>query len=221
MDDLTSPLNLLKTSQWLNQLPTKAAHELIKLGKVRRLQKNQQVQAKGDTTSTLFCVLIGEVRVSASTYNGGEIILTRMLPGQWFGEIALLDGGPRTHDVFTMCDTQLIALPGKQVMELCQREPQVYQALVKLLCEHCRKAFGAMDELLAYTPEQRLAMRLLQRLSETNNSQIKINQQEMGALVGISRQSTNKILKTWQEKGWIERIYGGISIVNDNALKQL
>jgi predicted transcriptional regulator of viral defense system len=48
-----------------------------------------------------------------------------------------------------------------------------------------------------------------------------ISQQELGALIGISRQSTNKILKSWENKGWIKRVYRGIEVVENNSLRSL
>lgn len=213
-------LALLNDNDWLSRLPPQASEELRSIGKTRSFPKHHKIYAKGEVTDALYGVLSGEIRISTSTYSGDEIILTRILPGQWFGEISLLDGGGRTHDAYTICDAKLLVIPAKALLDLCSRVPEVYQALVQLLCAHCRMAFDAMDELLAFSPEQRLARRLLQRVNDTGSLKIAISQQEMGALVGISRQSTNKILKSWEKNDWIERVYKGLIIVNKVALEE-
>ena len=212
-------LGLLTENDWLSRLPPLASQELQSIGKIRAFKKNQRIHSKGERTDALYGVLSGEITISTSTHLGDEIILTRILPGHWFGEISLLDGGLRTHDAYTICDAQLFVIPAKALLDLCSRIPDVYQALVLLLCEHCRMAFNAMDELLAFSPEQRLVRRLLQRANDTGSLEIEISQQEMGALVGISRQSTNKILKSWEKNGWIQRVYKGLVIVDKKGLE--
>ena len=216
-----SAIDLLTNNEWLAVLPSEARGLLIKAAKVRRFKENQSVQAKGEPADGLYGVLSGEVRVSANTFSGDEIVFTRMLPGQWFGEIALLDGGTRTHDAHTLVESELAILPKQAVMDLCASVPEVYQAMVLLLCDHCRQAFTAVDDLLVYSPEQRLAKRLLQRAKDSNRLAIEISQQELGSLIGISRQSTNKILKSWESKGWIVRVYRGLEIINADALQAI
>ena len=88
----------LKSNEWLAALPEAARSELIEVAKIRRLAAQQRVHSKGEPADGLYGLLSGEVRVSASTYAGDHIVVTRLLPGQWFGEIAILDGGARTHD---------------------------------------------------------------------------------------------------------------------------
>lgn len=212
-------LALLNDNDWLSRLPPQASEELRSIGKVRPFKKHRKIHAKGELTDAFYGVLSGEIRISTNTHSGDEVVLTRILPGQWFGEISLLDGGVRTHDAHTICDAQLFVIPANALLDLCSRVPEVYQALVLLLCKHCRMAFSAMDESLALSPEQRLARRLLQRTHDTGNLNVDISQQEMGALVGISRQSTNKILKSWETKGWIQRVYRGLVITNSRALE--
>ena len=216
-----SAISLLTNNEWLASLPTGARKQLIKLAQVRRFRANQCVQTKGEAADGLYGVLTGEVRISASTYSGDEIVFTRIMPGQWFGEIALLDGGPRTHDAHTLLECDIAILPQNAIINLAKNVPEVYQALVLLLCDHCRQAFTAIDDLLVYSPEQRMAKRLLQWSIDSKRLSIKISQQELGLLVGISRQSTNKILGSWEAKGWIARVYRGLKILDINALQDI
>lgn len=211
----------LETNPWLMTLPNLARQELIRAATVRLVPAQHRVQGKDEAADGLYGLLDGEVRVSASTVHGGEIVLTRLMPGEWFGEIAVLDGGLRTHDAYTTVDSALAILPKAPLLEICQRFPEVYRALVLLLCEHCRLSFTALDEFLIFTPEQRLARRILLRMQESGANRIAISQEEMGALVGISRQSTNKILRAWEANGWVRRVYRGLEIIKPGHLRQL
>ncbi|HIG67838.1 MAG TPA: Crp/Fnr family transcriptional regulator [Porticoccaceae bacterium] len=211
----------LADNEWLAALPEAARLELVKAAKIRRFGADVCVQRKGETADGLYGLLKGEVRVFANTFAGDEIVFTHILPGQWFGEIAILDGGLRTHDAHTTMPSELVILPRQVILELCERHLEVYQALVSLLCTHCRLAFGAVDEFLVCSPEQRMAKRLLQRTTFGTSGKITISQKELGALAGISRQSTNKILKRWESQVWIKRVYGGIEIYDYDALQHL
>lgn len=206
---------------WLSSLPDGAKQEMIDAARLKRLAAGQRVHGKGDPADGLYGLLVGEIRISASTYAGDQILFARLLPGQWFGEIAVLDGGVRTHDSDAIIDSLLAVVPKHAIHTICQRYPLVYRALVALLCEHCRLAFSAIDEFLVYSPEQRLSRRLLQRLQDDVGSRVAISQQEMGALIGVSRQTTNKILNDWESKGWIKRVYRGVEILDTQAMRQL
>ena len=148
-------------------------------------------------------------------------MFSRLLPGQWFGEIAILDGGVRTHDSHTVVASEIAILSRQVILDVCRRNAEVYRALVSLLCEHCRLAFDAIDEFLIYSPEQRTARRLLQLLPRDGSRKIFISQAELGAIVGISRQSTNKILKRWESRAWIKCAYSGVEVIDCEALQSL
>ena len=144
----------------------------------------QRVHGKGEPADGLYGLLDGEVRVSASTFAGDQILFARLLPGQWFGEIAVLDEGARTHDSHAIVDSLLAIVPNHAIRRICERYPAVYHALVALLCEHCRLAFSAIDEFLVLSPEQRLSRRLLQRGPDGAGGRVTICQQEMAITCG-------------------------------------
>ncbi len=98
------------------------------------------MQGKGEAAGALYGILKGEVRVGASSLSEDEIAITRLQPGHWFGEIAILDGGVRTHDAHTVIPSVIALLPKHAILALCQRYPELYKALVALLCAHCRLA---------------------------------------------------------------------------------
>lgn len=211
----------LNDNEWLADLPMAVRDELIEVAKIRHFGAKERVNSKGQAADGLYGLLSGEVRVSAGTFSGDEIVFTRLRPGQWFGEIAILDGGVRTHDAHTVVASQIAILPRQALLDVCQRNAQMYRALVALLCEHCRQAFAAIDEFLVYSPEQRMARCLVERLPHDGSGKINISQSDLGALVGVSRQSTNKILKRWESRGSIRRLYGGVEVRNFGALQDL
>jgi len=211
----------LADNPWLAQLSTGSRQELLKVVKQRSFLKNQCVHSKMSSGDALYCVLSGEVRISATTSSGEEIVFTRFKHGQWFGEISLLDGGSRTHDAYTTQASELAVIPKSLVVQIYQQHSDVYQALVNLLCLHSRQAFSAIDDFLLFSPAQRMARIILTRLNESDDQSLSLTQQELGAQVGVSRQSANKILKQWQAQGWITRGYNEIRIEDEVALMDI
>ncbi|NQY89698.1 MAG: Crp/Fnr family transcriptional regulator [Colwellia sp.] len=214
-------LNKLIGNTWLENLPLKAKTELLEVAKIKTYQANQLVHSKNSEAYGLYAVISGEVRISATTSSGEEIVFTRITAGQWFGEVALLDGGVRTHDGFTTVESELAILPKESVLIICKKYPEIYSALVSLLCDHCRQAFSAIDDFLLFTPEQRIAKLLLKRFKLSNQKRVNISQYELGALIGISRQSTNKILKSWETKGFIKRYYRSLEVIKAYQLNEI
>ena len=213
--------NSLKNNPWINELSREASEKLVEIAVFRRYVANQQVHQKGAESDGVYGVVSGEVRVSANTFAGEEIVFTRIHPGEWFGEIGVLDDGIRTHDAQATIETVMAVLPKDPLLAICNSYPEVKHAIVNLLCSHCRQAFSVIDDFLLFSPTQRLAKRILTMMQTSKHSTLKLNQQELGALVGISRQSANKSFKQWEDQGLIERGYGKITILDKSALERL
>jgi len=211
----------LENNNWLNSLPTKVKAQLISAVKIKHMPAQQRVHSKDEQAEGLYCLLAGELKVCINTAQGAEFVFTRIQPGNWFGEIAILDGGGRTHDGVTVVDSVIAMIPQHTIRTLCEQNIELYKALVTLLCNHCRFAFNAIDEMLKSTNEQRLATLIATSVAEHPSAVIRISQEELGAQIGISRQSINKILKSWQNHGWINRIYGGIEVIDVDKLTKI
>jgi CRP-like cAMP-binding protein len=199
----------LINNPWLAELSPESRQSLLKIVRFRHYVEHQQVHNELSVADGLYGVVSGQVRVSATTQSGEELVFAQIFPGGWFGEIALLDGGQRTHDAHATMDTEIAILPKQAVIQIYEKHPDVYRALVKLLCEHCRQAFEAINDFLLLTPAQRMAKTILTRLEVSSGNYLPVKQQELGAMIGISRQSTSKILKAWESQGLIQKSMAG------------
>ncbi len=206
-------------SPWLDTLSTDARTALLYKAKTKTFSPGQMVHHKNSPADGLYGVISGEVSIRSNTLSGEEIVFTRIIAGQWYGEIGLLDGGNKTHDGIATTASQLAIVAKPDILSLCQQYPCVHQALVLLLCQHCRQAFQAIDDFLLCTPQQRLAKWVLSHVDPAGRLNIK--QKELGALIGISRQSTNKILKSWQQLGGIHIGYGELRVLDADTLADI
>lgn len=213
----------MRRSAWLQRLPPSAAEQILGLARPLELKAGSLIHSKGEACTGLYGLEHGCVQVSTVSLNGDELIMTRLHAGSWFGEIAVIDGGPRTHDTYAVQPSRIAWLDQTAILQLTQRETQFFYWLGLLLCQHVRASFEAIDQFLLLSPRQRLAQRLLQ-LSQGENPErksarlIQMNQEALAALVGLSRQSVNRTIRQWQQSGWLKVHYGAIELLKAQAL---
>ena len=192
----------------------------------RSYKADSVVFMRGDPGDALYGVVTGRVRISASAARGKEISLNVMDPGDAFGEIALLDGQPRTAAATTLAPTELIVIRRDQFLELLQREPKLAVHLIELLCKRVRWTSEQMEDSSLLAAPARIAKRVLglaatQGRPTPAGPQLKISQEQLAQFLGLSRQIVNKHLQTWKRKGWISLGRGSIVVANDKALRKL
>jgi CRP-like cAMP-binding protein len=163
------------------------------------------------------------VRISASSAGGREVFLNIMEPGDTFGEIALLDGRPRTASASATAPSDLLIIRREQFLSLLAHEPVLTEHLLRLLCSRLRWVSGFAEESALLSVPARLARRLLSlgRLHgrETGKGiELKVSQDEMARFLGLSRQIVNHHLQSWRENRWVDLGRGRIIILDSLAL---
>ena len=170
----------------------------------RRYDDGTLLFQKGDPGNSLFVIQKGSIKVFALSDSGREILLNVMAEGEVFGEIALLDGRPRTADAETIGATRLLEIQRRDVLPLVQERPELALRMIEILCARLRwVSENYEDSMLLHFP-QRLAKKLLllaETFGETVNDDeaidIQISQQDLANMLGVSRQVVNKQLGEW------------------------
>jgi CRP/FNR family cyclic AMP-dependent transcriptional regulator len=192
---------------------------------VRRVYEDGAIVfSQGDPGDALYGVVTGRVRISASTREGKEMFLNIMEPGDTFGEIALLDGNPRTATATATAACELMIIPRAQFLALLQREPTLAIHLLQLLCQRIRWTSGWVEDSALLTVPTRLVRRLLSLARMHGHAaqkgvQLMISQEELGRFLGLSRQAVNQYLQEWRSKGWVDVGRGKITILDEAALQ--
>jgi CRP/FNR family cyclic AMP-dependent transcriptional regulator len=182
---------------------------------------------KGDPGSSMMAVVRGRVKMCTFSADGKELVLNIIDRGGLFGEIALLDGQPRSTDAVTLEETELLVLDRNRLMPLLS-SPETAARLIEVLCQRLRRTSEALEDALLRDAPSRVARGLL-RLAATFGRQetkglrldIKLSQQQIGNLIGISRESTNKYIVEWTRAGWLSINNGFITIIDREALESL
>jgi CRP/FNR family transcriptional regulator, cyclic AMP receptor protein len=228
-ENCSVPLNaatIIARNSLFRALPEQTIAQITALASRRSYKADSVVFMRGDPGDALYGVVTGRVRISASGSGGKEVFLNIMEPGDAFGEIALLDGQPRTAAATTLAPTELMIIRREDFQQLVKREPQLAVHLIELLCKRVRWTSEQMEDSSLLTVPARLAKRLLSLAASHGRktpagAQLKISQEDLAQFLGLSRQIVNKYLQTWKKQGWITLGRGSVTLGDERALRAL
>jgi CRP-like cAMP-binding protein len=212
--------SVLATHEFFEGLPAKLLDRLAERSRTVEHPAGGRIFSKGDEGFGLLAVLSGSVKISAAGEDGREIVLNRIGKGEVFGEIALLDGLPRTADAAAEAACSLLVLDRRDFLPLLMEEPAMGVRLLEVVSRRLRRTSEQVESLSFEAPPVRLAKALL-RLAEAQASgaaepRLIITQRELGQTIGLSREGTNKHLREWEGAGLI-RLEKGACILLDRA----
>lgn len=198
--------------------------EIVALASRRTCEEGAILFLRGDPGDSLYGVITGRVRISVSGPRGKEVFLNIMEPGDSFGEIALLDGEPRTATATALTRTELLVVQRAPFLALLRKEPSLALHLIQLLCKRARWTAELMEDSALLGAPARLAKRLLSLAAmhgrqTPGGAKLTISQEELAQFLGLSRQIVNQHLQTWRDKGWISLGRGSVTLLNERALR--
>jgi CRP/FNR family cyclic AMP-dependent transcriptional regulator len=217
---------LLRSGRWFRGLPPALADLLIADARLHVFSSGQRIFARGDPPSGLFAVIDGGVRVTATADTGKEALLTLLEPPSWFGEIAVFDGLPRTHDAFAESETTVLLVPQHQLDVILAQEPRYWRDLGLLMTNKLRLMFGVLEDAAVLPIGVRLARRLLsmaEGYGEWHDKQtriVEVKQEQLASMLSTSRQTANQVLKRLESQGVLRLTYGEIEILDHQALRR-
>lgn len=212
----SAELALLRGHPVFGALEPGQLEQLVSYARTRRVPAGTTLFSKGDPGTELFAVSAGTVKISVPAPDGREAMFNLLHPGEIFGEIALLDGRPRTADAMAMTDCELTVIERRDFLAFVHSEPNVALQLIALLCERLRIASEHYEEVVFLDLPTRLARILLQLADQTEagaaEPKLKITQREISQMLGSTRESVNKQLRAWSKRGVIALERGGIVV---------
>ena len=216
----------LMRGQWFNRLPVSLQDSLLNAARVRQLSAGQCLFQRGDPPCGLYAVLDGAVRIGAVNEQGKEALLSLVEAPHWFGEICLFDGQARTHDAFAASPCTLLHIPQTTLLALLEEQPAHWRQLALLMSQKLRMTFINLEQLSLMPAPTRLAHRLLmiaENYGQTDEPRrvLQLPQEQLAAMLSLSRQTTNQILKELQGQGIIGLGYGEIEILDAERLRAL
>ncbi|MBL8328760.1 MAG: Crp/Fnr family transcriptional regulator [Rubrivivax sp.] len=193
---------------WFSRLSAGLREAILSRARVRRLRDGAVLAARGTAASEWCGVARGAVRISTVSLAGKQVTLTYAEPGAWFGDIALFDGLPRTHDADAHGDTTLLVIGKADFHALLAQHVELYEALLRLNCRRLRLMFEHYEDLNTRPLQARLARQLLllaRSYGQAEGDEIRIGlqlaQEDIAQLLGASRQRVNQELKGFEREG--------------------
>lgn len=188
----------------------------------RHVERGATIFMKGDPGTCLFAVYAGTVEIIVPSVEGKNAVVNLIKEGEIFGEIALLDGRPRTAEAIAFTDCTLMVIDRRDFLPLLREQPDVAVKLLEILCARVRRTTEQVEELMFLNLSGRLAKTLL-RLSETASppGRIAITQRELSEIAGLSREEVNKQLQVWSRHALVRLERGGIAVLQPAALARV
>jgi CRP/FNR family cyclic AMP-dependent transcriptional regulator len=183
--------------------------ELDKLSKVasrKRVERGASVVRAGEVTDSLYILLSGRAKVTNTDEEGREIILAWLGPSEFFGEMGLLDGSPRSANVVAAEACELMFLSKDAFQRCLQDNFQVAQRLMKILVQRLREADRKIESLALLDVYGRVARLLLDMSEEIDGLRVvkkKISKQDMAKMIGASREMVSKVMRDLEIRGYI------------------
>ena len=220
---------LLSRCALLQGLPPEVPLHLLAEGTSRRVEAKLVVFSRGDAGDEIYFLLSGGVKVSALSQEGREIVFDVLVTPDLFGEVSLFDGRPRTGTVTTLVPSALLILRKEHFLDLLASHPEVALRLLKTLASRLRMMDAFVEDVLFLDAEARLAKRVmaLSRIFGRTGSNgeiridLKVSQQEMANLVGITRESVNKHFRGWERSGSIGLEKGCLVLQQPSVIESL
>jgi CRP/FNR family cyclic AMP-dependent transcriptional regulator len=176
----------------------------------RRYRPGEAIFHRDDPGVALYIIVAGKVKVHNETPDGGDVMLTILSNGDFFGEMSLLDGEERSADVSTLEPTEVLVLTQADLHDCIRQAPQIAINLLATLAGRLRRTNETIQALSSLDVHGRVAKQLL-LLSRQHGVQtpegvqigIRLTQTDLAGLVGASRESVNKVLGYFRRRGYL------------------
>jgi len=213
---------------WIDRLPKQVRTAVHNTMSVREFPDGELIYHYGDEPDVLLQIKSGLVELSMVSEEGKEVLIHIMKPGDCFGEMGLINGSTRIQTASARGDTRLLTLGQQDFNQLRQQYPQVNEELLNMQCRRVRLLLVFMEKSALSNIRQILAQRLLTLASMFGEKQgdsvfirANLSQEELGKMVGASRQSINKELNVLQQEQILQLLPEGILIKDMEALERV
>lgn len=216
----------LSTDFW-SALSASEAADLQGHGLRRAFARGQALLHEGQIADRILILRAGRVKITSTTAGGREVVLAFRGPGELLGELAALDGHPRSASVVALEPVEVLALAPLDFSSFLADHPAAALTLLRILSRRLREANARQIEFAAQDTLGRVATRLLElteRFGVPHDQHIeialRISQEELAGWVGSSLESTARALQTMRTLGWIETHRRSIRVLDVAAVRR-
>lgn len=214
-----------KTAELLRSVPyfaylDEAALEAVAQAAVRRqYSKDEVIFLEGDPCAGLCIVEEGRIKIFKVSRDGREQVVKLLAPGEFFNEVAALDGGPNPVSAMAAMGSVLRIIDRNTMLDLLGRYPPLAQGVIENLAARARHLVSLVEDLSLRTVSARLAKLLLTQAVGTDEAPRRMTQQEMAGQLGTVREMVGRVLHSFEEEGLIRFDRHRIIILDQEGLE--
>ena len=229
----TSAVDLLKGVELFSELNEEQLGMIANLVIVKNFNRDETVVLEGDdSVQALYLIATGSVQVYMTGIDGRETILSFLERGDFFGEMSLIDGEPRSASVRTVTDAKLLVIHRESFLSLIRKTPEIAMALMSELCKRLRKANKQIGSLSTMSVSGRVAGTLLNLMQErgvrihTDNGNMvtvihnRPTQQQLADMSGTTRETVSRICSLLVKTNAIAMTGKDIVIFDEDMLQE-
>jgi CRP/FNR family transcriptional regulator, cyclic AMP receptor protein len=201
----------LAATRLFGELDPAALSSLAERAVERSYKKGQLLVYQGDSGDSVFVIVEGLVKVMVTSEEGEEMVLVTLRPSDTFGELSLVDGGPRSASAEAVEPTRVLIITRPILLELLGQHPSLTDSLLRSLGSLARRLTEQAADLVFLDIHGRMAKLLLtmaedrgEQAGETIVLDLNLTQADLAAMVGGSRQSVNQTLRSFESRGYLE-----------------
>jgi len=211
---------VLKSVPLFAGLPDEQLRTLVSVVTHRSVPRMSMVIAEGDPIDSLYIVISGRLKVMMGDADGKEVILSILAPGEFFGEMGLVDDAPRSASVVSIEPCELLQLSKRDFKKCMAENFEMAQEVMRGLVRRLREADRKIGSLALLDVYGRVA-RLLLDMSETVNGEKvvtkRLPKQDIAKMIGASREMVSRVMKDLQTGGYIE-VRGSSIVLRDTIM---
>jgi CRP-like cAMP-binding protein len=199
-------VDALQATPVLADTPPALVDQLERECRLRGFGRGDYIFREGDAGDSLFIVVDGQVKLQVSSHGGDVAVLTTVAKPDCFGELAFLDGGPRSTSARALTDLMLVEIPRTSLLALVQQEPKVLDTLLRILGGRLRRLTEQIADASFLDVGGRLAKLLLTLANaqhgapSSQSTDLALTQTDLANMVGGTRQTVNRILSDLEQR---------------------
>ena len=199
---------------------------LASRGRAKRYAAGATIFREGDRGDSLHVVITGSVRITVLSPKGEEATVALLGPGEFVGDLALLDGLPRSANAVAAEPTRTLVITREDFRRWLSDRPKVALSLLEVLSMRVRRTDEVLADLTFLDLPRRLAKRLAslareRRASGQRSVKLRVTQAELASMLGVSRETVNKQLNEFERRSWVVLGRGSVTVVDEAALASM
>ncbi|MDN3921848.1 Crp/Fnr family transcriptional regulator [Roseateles violae] len=215
---MLSNLDLIRRVPLFSLLTTDQAQSIADSVVKRRFKRGELIVEQGTKSNALFILLNGRARVLTADTRGREVILAVLQPGDYVGEMSLIDNEPHSATVRAEVQTDMLVLGRNEFARCLPESSSLSYAILRGLVARLRNADRQIESLALLDVYGRVARTLLDMAEEEKGLKIirgKVSRQDMAKVVGASREMVSRVMKDLEDKGVIETLENGSVVIKE------